>query len=174
MKLIKKVVLAAIISPILLANAYAGDRGTNGLFIGGGTGAIIGQAIGHNAESTIIGATAGGLLGYIIGNEIGFSHSRYHEDDNYSISIQKERSRRHHRRPRIIKEKYRTYHNRGKICQETVTIIKKHGKRKRIVSTECWRDRTYSHSPYYSSHQRGWDCDDRSHNHRRRHDRFYR
>lgn len=173
MKLIKPVVLTAVIFSFFLTNAYGEDGGVNGLIIGGGTGALFGQTIGHNAESTIIGATAGGLLGYIIGNEIYSSHTVSHKDYNNSISFSGERNRQRHR-PRVIKEKYRTYHNRGKMCRETITIIKKHGKKKRIVSTECWRERGYSPSPYYSSHRRKWDGDDMTHHRQRKHKRFNR
>lgn len=37
---------------------------------GAAAGAIAGQAIGKNTEATMIGAAIGGMLGYIIGNEM--------------------------------------------------------------------------------------------------------
>jgi uncharacterized protein YcfJ len=40
-----------------------------GALIGTAAGAGIGQAIGHNTESTLIGAGVGGGAGYMIGNE---------------------------------------------------------------------------------------------------------
>ncbi|MFA5240274.1 MAG: YMGG-like glycine zipper-containing protein [Phycisphaerae bacterium] len=40
-----------------------------GALIGTGAGAGIGQAIGHNTQSTLIGAAVGGGAGYMIGNE---------------------------------------------------------------------------------------------------------
>ena len=40
-----------------------------GALIGTGVGAIAGQAIGGDTESTLIGAGAGAVGGYIIGNE---------------------------------------------------------------------------------------------------------
>jgi uncharacterized protein YcfJ len=42
----------------------------SGTLIGAGTGALAGQAIGHNTEGTLIGAGVGALGGYIIGNEM--------------------------------------------------------------------------------------------------------
>jgi len=108
-------------------------------------------------------------------NGIESSYSPPRREYNYSVSFSSERHRGHHHRPRIIKEKYRTYHKRGKTCQETITIIKKHGKRKRVVSTECWRNRGYHHSPSYSSHRgKKWGDDNRNHGHHRDFDRYYR
>lgn len=37
---------------------------------GAGFGAIVGQAIGRDTKSTLIGAALGGALGYIVGNEM--------------------------------------------------------------------------------------------------------
>jgi outer membrane lipoprotein SlyB len=37
---------------------------------GAGLGAILGQAIGRDTKSTLIGAALGGTLGYIVGNEM--------------------------------------------------------------------------------------------------------
>jgi surface antigen len=47
-----------------------GKKGQVGGVGGAAAGAIIGQAIGHNTEATLIGAAIGGLLGYIVGNEM--------------------------------------------------------------------------------------------------------
>ncbi|MCK5516088.1 MAG: glycine zipper family protein, partial [Desulfobulbaceae bacterium] len=66
--------MAAIILISLFSSAFGRDRAVNGLIIGGGSGALVGQAIGRNTESTVIGATVGGILGYIIGNETRHSH----------------------------------------------------------------------------------------------------
>lgn len=38
--------------------------------MGAAGGAILGQAIGRNAEATLIGAAVGTMLGYIVGNEM--------------------------------------------------------------------------------------------------------
>ncbi|UCC31107.1 MAG: glycine zipper 2TM domain-containing protein [Phycisphaerales bacterium] len=44
-------------------------KGRTGAAVGGGLGAIIGQAVGRDTEATLIGAAVGGGVGYIIGNE---------------------------------------------------------------------------------------------------------
>jgi len=139
MKLKNTIILATGIFLSLCSTSFGGDRAINGLIVGGGSGALVGQAIGRNTESTIIGATVGGILGYVIGNEQrspghrGYSQVTTYSQNNYH---------RPHRplRPRLVKEEYHYYSNPRKTCKETITIIKKHGKRKRIVSTECWKN----------------------------------
>lgn len=63
--------LVAAVTLILSANTYsfAGGSGVNGVIIGGSAGALMGQAIGRNAESTLLGATVGGILGAVIASE---------------------------------------------------------------------------------------------------------
>ncbi len=53
--------------------------GTNGAMIGGGVGALAGQAIGHDTESTLIGAGVGALAGSIFGNEAEHQATRKRE-----------------------------------------------------------------------------------------------
>ncbi len=50
--------------------AACDNSAQSGTLIGAGTGALAGQAIGHNTEGTLIGAGVGALGGYIIGNEM--------------------------------------------------------------------------------------------------------
>jgi uncharacterized protein YcfJ len=60
--------------------------GTNGAMIGGGIGALAGQAIGHNTESTLIGTGVGALGGLIIGNEVEHQNrrERLHNHDGWT------------------------------------------------------------------------------------------
>ncbi len=77
MKATAKIVLAAIVLLFTITTgAEANNRGVDGLIIGSGAGAIMGQAIGRNAEATIIGATVGGILGAVIGAESGQRHNK--------------------------------------------------------------------------------------------------
>ena len=66
-----------LIAPLLLSltlilSSCATGPNKAGIGAAGGAagGALLGQAIGHNTEATLIGAVAGGLIGYIIGNEM--------------------------------------------------------------------------------------------------------
>jgi len=73
----------AVSSMMLLGSAGGcqSDAQTGGL-AGAGAGALAGQAIGNDTESTLIGAGVGGALGYIIGNESDKQKARdqHHHD----------------------------------------------------------------------------------------------
>ena len=59
-----------------------------GALIGGGYGALVGQAIGHNTQSTLLGTGIGALLGTVIGNGIDQQYdenrSRNQPRENYA------------------------------------------------------------------------------------------
>ncbi|WP_028579706.1 glycine zipper domain-containing protein [Desulfogranum japonicum] len=54
----------------LLTSCANMNKGQTGALGGAAGGALIGQAIGHNTEATLIGAAVGTMLGYIVGNEM--------------------------------------------------------------------------------------------------------
>ncbi len=92
----------------------AHDSRPGGVILGTGTGAIVGHAIGHNAESTIIGATLGGVLGLIVCNEIGRHHHKPLKVHHYRPRPYRDRyykPRRHYRRPHFTKG--RRHHGYG-------------------------------------------------------------
>lgn len=62
--------ILAFFSMLLLTSCANMNKDQVGGLGGAGTGAIVGQAIGHNTEATLIGAAVGGMLGYIVGNEM--------------------------------------------------------------------------------------------------------
>ena len=67
------VLLSIILSFLIVSCAhYPPDRYNTqvGAAIGAGTGALIGQAIGGNTESTLIGLAAGSILGALVGNAV--------------------------------------------------------------------------------------------------------
>lgn len=66
----KTINILAILSILLLTSCASMNKGQIGGATGAGAGAIIGQAIGHNTEATLIGMAVGGMLGYIVGNEM--------------------------------------------------------------------------------------------------------
>ena len=66
----KAIHILAILSILLLTSCSSMNKAQVGGVGGAGAGAIIGQAIGHNTEATLIGMAVGGMLGYIVGNEM--------------------------------------------------------------------------------------------------------
>ncbi len=62
--------LVVVFSAVYLAGCADMNKASMGGIGGAGAGAIVGQAIGHNDEATLIGAVIGGFLGYVIGNEM--------------------------------------------------------------------------------------------------------
>ncbi len=66
-KIFLSIILIGLMSLSLSSCATKGQSGAGAGAIGG---ALLGQAIGHNTEATLIGAAVGGALGYMIGNEM--------------------------------------------------------------------------------------------------------
>ena len=55
---------------LVILNSCAETQLEKGALVGGASGALIGQAIGHNTKSTLIGAAVGAAGGALIGNEM--------------------------------------------------------------------------------------------------------
>jgi hypothetical protein len=162
---------AILLVSINLPTAQAGDRALNGLLIGGSGGALLGQGIGRNTESTLIGATVGGVLGMIVGNEFDRTQGHYHqprvsERHVYHHQPRVRERQVYHYRPRV--EERHVYHHyppRGKhhkmysrhqpqeFCTETVIIKEGKHRDKRVIKRECRK----SHQPqqHFSRHRPG-------------------
>ena len=176
MRLVNVTIAAFALLALSLTNVHASNRQVGGLIIGGGTGAIVGNAVGKNVESTIIGATVGGVLGYAIGNELDRHHGSVNKQTDVVANSQGhyKRSRssfkghnRHYNRGHG--RHYNKFHNRhynnktnrhrdypivhpysGK-CRKVVTVKKRHNKTKRVVSTVCgnrYRDHNRNNNRY--------------------------
>lgn len=68
--------MVAVLSCAAPQGRYNTQRGAT---IGAGVGAIAGQAIGRDTESTLLGAGIGTLLGAIVGNAVDQSHQAAQE-----------------------------------------------------------------------------------------------
>ncbi len=78
MRSLKTVIAAVLITGTMAVQAQAQDYGINGLVLGAGSGALVGQAIGRDREATLIGTAVGGMFGYMVGNEM--DKDRYGSD----------------------------------------------------------------------------------------------
>ncbi|MER0237894.1 YMGG-like glycine zipper-containing protein [Fulvimarina sp. MAC8] len=73
----KMIAIAALTLTVAATGCTTEDRYTGGgALAGGAVGALAGQAIGGNTESTLIGAAVGAAGGAVAGNVIGRSQQR--------------------------------------------------------------------------------------------------
>lgn len=122
----------------LSTNSQASNRSLEGLVIGGGTGAIFGQAIGHTTQSTIIGATVGGTVGVLIGSRWG-SHQRevrHHGRRVFSHSGAKY----YPRRPQVYREVVHHYDRRSPVFGHRYKKNKRHHKIRPVFSNKYRQD----------------------------------
>ncbi|MGB3212689.1 MAG: YMGG-like glycine zipper-containing protein [Desulforhopalus sp.] len=149
MKLIHMTLATIAFFSFSLTTVHAGDRQVGGLLIGGGTGALIGQAVGQNTESTLVGATVGGVVGLIIGSELDRNHGAVSHNTHVVTHYNRYDNRRYDRRPRpVFRDRHRYNHYRDYPryrgyrgdCKKVVTIKEGRHRSKRIVSTVCRND----------------------------------
>lgn len=131
MKRLLMTITILALSTVLLTNAEAGDRRVGGIILGGGTGAIVGQAIGHNVESTIIGATVGSVAGLIIGNGIQRQNGPAYHPTHYNAYSRGYNDRRYQK---MHQPAYRGYRDN---CRKVITIKNGRHQTKRMVTTVC-------------------------------------
>ncbi|MFO8085515.1 MAG: glycine zipper family protein [Desulfobacterales bacterium] len=93
-----------ILTTVLLVFFAAGCTGTGyyntqkGAVMGSGMGALAGQVIGRDTESTLIGAGIGGLMGTVIGNSMDQQAQQYRD---YQV------------RDQLARQPYENYRSRG-------------------------------------------------------------
>ena len=146
MKRIQMALTILVVSIVMLTNAEAGDRRVGGVIVGGGTGAIFGQAIGHTAQSTIIGATVGSVAGLLIGNELQRKHERsYHPAQRtvYSENFSNRRFDGQQHQPA-----YRSFREN---CRKIVTTKCGRHQTRRVVTTVCKNDQGQQYRNRYNN-----------------------
>lgn len=151
MKRLLVIACVVLLSATINSNAQAEHNTTNGVIIGAGSGAILGQAIGRDTEATLIGTAVGGLFGYMIGNEMDHQGQRVVHHRTY----QPPRTYSHTQKfgkpfaPNHIKK----VRNTNKVCKKTIKIKERHGQTKRVVTKTCWSNNPYDNR--YNNHRRG-------------------
>jgi Glycine zipper 2TM domain len=152
-------VVAAIVMVVMAGQGRAADRGIDGLILGAGGGALVGQAIGRDKEATLIGTAVGGMLGYMVGNEVDNASA----DGGYAVSRagfplpplppppsivfsynHSERDRDHYR------ERWS-----GKVCwEERVWVERRHGGYRQEWRTVCRDRHRHGQKPWHEDRHR--------------------
>lgn len=153
MRSLKTAIAAVLITGTMAVQAQAQEYGINGLLLGAGSGALVGQAIGRDSEATLIGTAVGGMFGYVVGNEMDKDRNgRIHAapqpvvydpppppPPRYYDAYRPSHNVRQHHRPR-----YRT----AAVCRETVVVREGYRHTREEVTIVCrdsdrWRDDRY-------------------------------
>lgn len=139
--------LVMILTVVLVSSwnleVKAQNNGVNGLLLGAGGGALIGQAIGRNSEATLIGTAVGGMLGYIVGNE----RDKHYVTQVYTTTYRQPRQRSNSVRWRENRrydysETVQAYVPE-KVCRETEMLATINGRPETIFGTACLENGTW-------------------------------
>ena len=136
----KKILVLAVLILTTAATAQADqylkiNKGIKGLLLGAGGGAIAGQAIGRDTQSTLIGTTIGTLVGYMVGNEMDKNSLQYPE-----VGYQPRYEPRYREQPSSYGYDYRpvpSYHASSGSCREVEILGTVHGAPEKIITTAC-------------------------------------
>lgn len=126
----KLAIAVLIMLGTLVVQANAQEYGVNGLLMGAGSGTPVGQASGRDTEATLIGTAVGGMLGYMIGNEM--------DKDAYARSYGSAQPVTFF--PSLATNKVFP-HRYGKICHDFVVFERHQGHFREVVVKTVCRDR---------------------------------
>ena len=136
----KKIIAVTVVILSISATAQADqylriNKGIQGLLLGAGGGALAGQAIGRNTESTLIGTTLGTLIGYMVGNEMDKNSFQYRD-----VSYQPRYEPSYRPLPSSYGYQYRpspTRHISVGACREVEILGTVNGAPEKIITTAC-------------------------------------
>ena len=139
----KKLIISIVFILIAAANAQAEpvikiNKGISGLLLGAGGGAIAGQAIGRDTESTLIGTAVGTLFGYVVGNEMDKGNGqteqvRYRPAPLPAPAYYDQRNDYRYRYEPVDQRPYYTDNE----CREVEILGTMSGDPERLVTTAC-------------------------------------
>jgi hypothetical protein len=109
--------------------SQARENGMDGLILGAGGGALIGQAIGRNTEATLIGTAVGSMLGYIVGNE----RDKYGLDNRVAYGTPVER----YPRTRYVTVVPAPPPKPETVCRESEMLAEIDGRAAKVYGTAC-------------------------------------
>lgn len=136
----KKILVLTVLILITAATAQADqylkiNKGIKGLLLGAGGGALAGQAIGRDTQSTLIGTSIGTLVGYVVGNEMDKNSFQYQ-----NVSYQPRYEPRYQELPSSYRNEFRpvpSYHVSSGGCREVEILGTVQGIPEKIITTAC-------------------------------------
>lgn len=148
-RIILIITVTAVFLTTLITSAQARGREVHGLAIGGGTGAVVGHAIGRNPEAAIIGATVGGVIGLIVAGEI----DRHHRGSNHNVRrvFAPPHRERHPQHPRVQDERYYDRDFGGPVYRDHFSRGRGYHSRRHHIDSGCRID----HRRPFKKHHRG-------------------
>jgi surface antigen len=150
-KTMKKLILIGIISIASAITAQAADHRHNdirGVIVGAGGGALLGQAIGRNTQSTVVGTAIGGVVGYLVGSEMdrksGYSNKViYHREQPIRNEYRREQPVRYQYYEPIVQYNHPQSWKRPaqrRNCRESEILGTINGKARKMYGTVCKTD----------------------------------
>lgn len=112
-------VMAFAIGINLGCQTVAAGSGLDGLLLGAGSGALIGQAAGRNTHSTLAGAAVGAMIGYALDNGVDRGSRAYYGYTPRRIVVRPESQ---------------------ETCREMEMLGTIDGRPEKIYGTACWQD----------------------------------
>lgn len=140
------------------SQAYSGDRLLVGTLIGAGSGALIGQAIGGDTESTLLGTAIGGVAGLtaasITYNHRGYSSTSYGTSyrrparmhghyKQYQVPRHYWKKGRHHVRSYYTPRPVRHHFRDGNDCRIVIKQVFKRGHSYTVKKRICRNNTTF-------------------------------
>ena len=87
MKRFQTIALISTTAAMILFSGCAETGAEKGALLGAGGGALVGQAIGHNTTSTVVGAALGGIAGAAIGDSQDNKRKYYRDQYGHTYYI---------------------------------------------------------------------------------------
>lgn len=136
-----------ILAGTITAQAQAHNQGVNGLVIGAGSGALVGQAIGRDAEATLVGTAVGGMIGYAVGNEIDRGYGRAHIAPRPVVYGPPPSPPSYYQPYYDGRGRYQNDYRPEQLCRETVVVRGMYGQYREVITTcrDRWKDDRYRH-----------------------------
>lgn len=140
MKKITFTLLAFVVLFVVSCSTHQDTNARKGSLTGAAAGAMIGQAIGGDTESTLLGATIGSLLGYAIGQEMD-RRDRERLNNTYERGVSGEtvvwKNPDTGVEYEVTPKPATTYKNGDQVCRPAEVEITVGGKKETTTTTAC-------------------------------------